>query len=225
MIPIRDVVPSRTFPVVTLAIITANVAAFAYEQSLGSALDPFLADHGLIPSRFSFATLLTSMFLHGGLLHVATNVLYLWIFGDNVEDRIGHGRFVAFYLLCGATAAAAQVLMTPASPVPIVGASGAIAGVMGAYFVLYTRSKIVTLVPIPFFVQLVEVPAVVFLGIWFMLQLVIGLGSVAATASAGPAGGAAVWAHLTGFVTGAAAVRLLRRPERQRVDWWDVTSP
>ncbi|MGE0447447.1 MAG: rhomboid family intramembrane serine protease, partial [Vicinamibacterales bacterium] len=142
----------------------------------------------------------------------------LWIFGDNVEDRMGHGRFLAFYLLCGAAAALAQTYTNPTSLIPMVGASGAIAGVMGAYFVLYPHSRIVTLVPIFFFIQIVEIPAIFFLGIWFLMQFVNGLGSIAVTADGG---GVAFWAHVGGFVAGFIGVLLFRKPERQRVEWWN----
>jgi membrane associated rhomboid family serine protease len=160
------------------------------------------------------------MFLHGGILHVAGNMLYLWIFGDNVEDRMGHWRFLVFYLLCGVAAALVQTIMGPSSVVPMVGASGAIAGVMGAYFVLYPRSRIVTLIPIFFFMQIVEIPAIVFLGIWFLMQFLSGVGSIATTAANQPAGGIAFWAHVAGFLAGVSAVVVFRRPERQRVEWW-----
>jgi membrane associated rhomboid family serine protease len=160
------------------------------------------------------------MFLHGGLLHVGGNMLYLWIFGDNVEDRMGHGRFVVFYLLCGIAAALAQTATVPDSVVPMVGASGAIAGVMGAYFVLYPKSRIVTLLPLFFFFQVIEVPAILFLGIWFLMQFVNGLGSISTVANGQTAGGVAFWAHIAGFVAGISGVVVFRRPERQRVEWW-----
>lgn len=219
MIPLRDVIPSRSTPFVTIAIIVANAAVFAYQLSLGDAGQAFIFRYGLVPVEFSFVTVGTSMFLHGGLLHFGGNMLYLWIFGDNVEDRMGPGRFLAFYVLCGAAAALAQTWMSPSSPIPMVGASGAIAGVMGAYFVMYPRSRIVTLIPIFIFIQLVEVPAVVFLGLWFLLQFVSGLGT-ALGPEAGITGGIAFWAHVAGFVAGLVAVHAFRRPERQRVEWW-----
>jgi len=221
MIPLRDVIPSRTTPVVTISLIAVNVLVFVYEFSLGDRVNEFIIAFGLIPAAFSWVTLLTSMFLHGGFLHVAGNMLYLWIFGDNVEDRFGHGRFVAFYLLCGTVAALAQTIMSPDSVVPMVGASGAIAGVMGAYFVMYPHSRIVTLLPIFIFIQLIEVPAIFFLGIWFLMQFLSGVGSIATAASRQPAGGVAFWAHVAGFVAGVAGVFVFRRPERQRVEWWD----
>jgi membrane associated rhomboid family serine protease len=165
-------------------------------------------------------TLFTSMFLHGGILHVAGNMLYLWIFGDNVEDRLGHGRFLAFYLACGLAAAVAQAYISPDSTIPMVGASGAIAGVMGAYFVLYPHSRIVTLVPLFIFIQIIEVPAIFFLGIWFLMQFLSGIGSIAETAD-GARGGIAFWAHAAGFVAGLLGVLVLKRPERERVEWWN----
>src|SRR5258705_12919980 len=160
------------------------------------------------------------MFLHGGLLHVAGNMLYLWIFGDNVEDRMGHGRFLVFYLLCGVAAALAQTITGPDSVVPMVGASGAIAGVMGAYFVLYPRSRIVTLVTLFIFFQVIEVPAIFFLGIWFVMQFLSGVGSIVSSVRGGPAGGVSFAAHVAGFVAGISGVIVFRRPERQRVEWW-----
>lgn len=220
MIPLRDVIPSRTTPVVTIGLIVVNVVVFLYELSLGDSLDQFIRVWGLVPAEFSLVTLATSMFLHGGILHAAGNMLYLWIFGDNVEDRMGHGRFLAFYLLCGVAAAVGQTVTAPASFVPMVGASGAIAGVMGAYFVLYPRSRIVTLVPLFIFIEIIEVPAIAFLGIWFLMQFLSGVGSIATTAS-GSGGGIAFWAHTAGFVAGLVGVFVFRRPERQRVEWWN----
>ena len=163
MIPLRDIIPSRTTPFVTVTLIVLNTLVFFYQLSLGPAIEEFVLYFGLVPAAFSWITVFTSMFLHGGFLHFAGNMLYLWIFGDNVEDRMGHGRFLFFYLLCGVGAALAQTITDPASVIPMVGASGAIAGVMGAYFVLYPRSRILTLVPIFFFIQLIEVPAIFFL--------------------------------------------------------------
>jgi membrane associated rhomboid family serine protease len=219
VIPLRDIVPSRTTPFVTIALIAANVIVFLFELSLGRAVNDFTVSWGLVPAAFSWITVFTSMFLHAGLLHVAGNMLYLWIFGDNVEDRMGHGRFLVFYLLCGIAAAVAQTVAAPDSMVPMVGASGAIAGVMGAYFVLYPKSRIVTLVPLFFFFQIIEVPAIFFLGIWFLMQFISGLGSIATT-SGDPGSGVAFWAHVAGFVTGITGVFVFRRPERERVEWW-----
>jgi membrane associated rhomboid family serine protease len=221
MIPLRDVIPSRTTPFVTVSLIALNALVFVYELSLGERINDFILYFGLVPAAFSWVAVFTSMFLHGGFLHVGGNMLYLWIFGDNVEDRMGHGRFLVFYLLCGTTAALAQTIMSPDSVVPMVGASGAVAGVMGAYFVLYPHSRIVTLLPLFVFWQIIEVPAIFFLGVWFLMQFLSGVGSVA-TATA-DSGGVAFWAHVAGFVAGVSGVLLFRRPERQRVEWWDRT--
>jgi membrane associated rhomboid family serine protease len=222
VIPLRDVIPSRTTPYVTIALIAVNALVYLYEMTLGDAsLEEFIIYFGLVPAAFSWVAVLTSMFLHGGLLHVGGNMLFLWIFGDNVEDRMGHGRFVVFYLLCGAAAALAQTAMSPDSVVPMVGASGAVAGVMGAYFVLYPHSRIVTLIPLFVFFHVMEVPALVFLGLWFVLQFVSGVGSIAAATGGEPAGGIAFWAHVAGFVAGVSGVLVFRRPERQRVEWWN----
>jgi membrane associated rhomboid family serine protease len=191
MIPLRDVIPTRTTPYVTISLVTLNVLVFLYQFSLGPAVNRFVLTFGLIPAYFSWISVFTSMFLHGGFLHVAGNMLYLWIFGDNVEDRMGHGRFLAFYLLCGVAAALGQTFTAPDSIVPMVGASGAVAGVMGAYFVLYPHSRIVTLLPLFIFIQIIEVPAIFFLGVWFVMQFVSGIGSIAAATQGEPAGGVA----------------------------------
>ena len=221
MIPLRDVIPSRTTPYVTFTLIALNTLVFIYQLSIGAAIEDFILYFGLIPAAFSWVAVMTSMFLHGGLLHFGGNMLYLWIFGDNVEDRMGHGRFLVFYLLCGTAAALAQTISSPDSVLPMVGASGAIAGVMGAYFVLYPRSRIVTLLPLFVFIQIVEVPAIFFLGIWFVMQLLSGVGSMATATGGEPGGGIAFWAHAAGFIAGMSGVLVFRRPERQRVEWWN----
>ncbi|HQZ38936.1 MAG TPA: rhomboid family intramembrane serine protease [Vicinamibacterales bacterium] len=219
MIPIKDVIPSRTWPGVTISIVVVNVAVFLYQTTLPQpALEAFIYARGLVPADFSVVAMVTSMFVHGGFGHVAGNLLYLWIFGDNVEDRLGHGRFVLFYLATGVIAALAQTAMDPDSTIPMVGASGAIAGVMGGYFVLYPQSRVLTLFPFP--LMLFEVPAVFFLGLWFLVQFLNGLGSSMAAAGRDLPGGVAFWAHVMGFVAGVLLVRLMRRPERQRVEWW-----
>jgi membrane associated rhomboid family serine protease len=217
MIPLRDVIPSRTVPVITVTLIVLNAVAWFYEISLPDReLAVFLQHYGVVPADFSPATLVTSMFLHGGWMHVIGNMWWLWIFGDNVEDRLGHGRFIVFYLLCGFAAAVGQMLIDPFSTLPTIGASGAIAGVMGAYFVLYPKSRVLTLVPIFFFIQLIEVPAVVLLGLWFGMQL-LSAGTVAVTAST-QGGGVAFMAHVAGFVVGVLGVFVFRR--RQQPAWW-----
>src|SRR5436305_376365 len=167
MIPLRDVIPSRTTPYITITIIVLNALAWFYELSMPERqLNAFLYFYGVVPASFSAATLITSMFLHGGWMHVIGNMWYLWIFGDNVEDRVGHGRFIFFYLLFGIAAALGQVAIDPTSTLPTIGASGAIAGVMGAYFLLYPQSRVLTLVTIIFFWEIVELPAIVLLGFW-----------------------------------------------------------
>jgi len=219
MIPIKDVIPSRTTPFVTVVLIAVNALVFLYQLGLTpDQFEAFIFTFGLTPAQFSIATLFSSMFVHAGLGHAGGNLLYLWIFGDNIEDRLGHGRFLVFYLAAGVVAALAQMAMDPVSRVPMVGASGAIAGVMGGYFVLYPHSRVLTLFPFP--LMLFEVPAIFFLGLWFVIQFISGLGSLAAAANGGPPGGVAFWAHVMGFVSGVVLVRLMRRPERQRVEWW-----
>jgi membrane associated rhomboid family serine protease len=220
VIPLRDVIPSRTTPYVTIILIVVNVLVFLYQRALGPYVEEFVLQYGLVPAAFSWIAVFTSMFLHGGYLHVGGNMLYLWIFGDNVEDRMGHGRFIVFYVLCGVAAALAQTIANPDSVIPMVGASGAIAGVMGAYFLLFPHSRILTLVPIFFFIQLIEVPAIFFLGIWFLMQFISGLGSIA-TSTTGDMGGIAFWAHFAGFAAGLGAVGIFKKPERQQVEWWD----
>jgi membrane associated rhomboid family serine protease len=208
MFPLSDVIPSRTFPIATITLIVINAIVFLYEATLpDAALRHFVAQYGLIPAYFSWGAVLTSMFLHGGWLHVIGNMLYLWIFGDNVEDRLGHVGYVVFYLAAGTTAALLQVMMAPGSMVPMVGASGAIAGVMGAYFVLYPQSRVLTAVLIFFYLELIEIPAIFFLGIWFLMQLFSGVGSIGAAADTG---GVAFWAHVGGFVSGFAVGGLAR---------------
>src|SRR5258706_12727731 len=221
MIPLRDIVPSRTTPIVTISLIVANVLVFLYELTLGRAVNDFTLYFGLVPAAFSWVAVFTSMFVHGGLFHVGGNMLYLWIFGDHVEDRMGHGRFLVFYLLCGTAAALGQTITAPDSVVPMVGASGAIAGVMGAYFVLYPKSRIVTLVTFVFFFQIIEVPAIFFLGIWFVMQFLSGVGSIGTAAT----GGVAVWAHVGGFLAGLSGVIVFRRPERHGVGWGQRQCP
>jgi membrane associated rhomboid family serine protease len=217
MIPLRDVIPSRTTPYITVTIIAINTVAWAYELLLpAEALPVFLQVYGVVPAEFQPSTLLTSMFLHGGWSHVIGNMWYLWIFGDNVEDRVGHGRFVAFYLLCGFAAAIGQTLMDPDSTLPMIGASGAIAGVMGAYFVLYPRSRVLTLVPLFIFWEVIEVPAIMLLGFWFLIQI-FSAGAIAATASTG--GGVAFVAHAAGFISGVAGIYVFRRRRRTEGYW------
>jgi membrane associated rhomboid family serine protease len=211
MIPLRDVIPSRTFPFVTITIIVLNALAWILELSMSPReLNAFLSAYGVVPADFHVPTLLTSMFLHASWSHIIGNMWYLWIFGDNVEDRCGHGRFVIFYLLCGFAAASGQVAMNSISLLPTIGASGAIAGVMGAYFVLYPQSRVLTLIPI-FWFEIVEVPAIALLGFWFLMQL-FSAGAVATSASS-TGGGVAFAAHVAGFLVGVGGVFVFRKRE------------
>ena len=218
VIPLKDVIPSRTLPVVTVLLIVLNSLAFLFELSLGigsTALMTLVRVYGVVPAAFAPVALLTSMFLHGGWLHFLGNMLYLWIFGDNVEDQLGHARFLFFYLLCGIVAALAHVFMNPASYVPTIGASGAIAGVMGAYFVLFPHSRILALLPLFIYWEVIEVPAIFFLGIWFVMQFFSGVGSIAMGARAA-GGGVAFWAHVAGFLAGMVTVFVFRKPTRRQ---------
>jgi membrane associated rhomboid family serine protease len=231
MFPYRDDNPTLETPVVTLLIIAANVAVWVLVQGMGQ--DPSLAksvcELGLIPAEFlgrvtsgtsiplspgevcvlgvdhHWYTPLSSMFLHGGWLHLIGNMWFLWLFGNNVEDSMGHGRYLGFYLLCGLAAAATQTLVSPDSIAPMVGASGAISGVMGAYIVLYPRVRIHMLVILVIFITRIVVPAYLMLGYWFLLQLVSG-------SAARSEGGVAFWAHVGGFLAGAALITLFRDP-------------
>jgi membrane associated rhomboid family serine protease len=214
MIPLRDTIPHRGPPVMTWAVIAINVAIFGFQTPLSAPqLELYYQRVGIVPARFlqhfggaEVLTLLTSMFVHGGWFHILGNMWSLWIFGDNVEDRMGHGMFVFFYLGCGAAAAALHIALSPSSVVPTIGASGAIAGVMGAYLVLFPHSRVIALIPIVFFIQIIEVPAYFFLVLWFALQLVSGLASLSSR-EASLAHGVAWWAHIGGFAAGMALAR------------------
>jgi membrane associated rhomboid family serine protease len=204
VLPLRDNIPSATRPTVTWLIIAANLLAFFWELSGADVLA-----WTLVPARFTAdpagnaVTVVTAMFLHGGWLHVLGNMLYLWIFGDNVEDRLGHARYALLYLAGGVAAAFAQIAISPGSAVPMLGASGAIAAVLGAYLVLYPRASVYTWVPL--FLGIVPIPAVVWLGLWFVLQLLSGVASLGVQSG----GGVAFFAHVGGFVAGVVLVKLL----------------
>ncbi len=222
MIPLRDENPSRSFPVATVALMGASVAVFLRMASAGDAgLLALVTAYGAVPARIladplgAAPTLLTYTFLHGGWIHLGGNMLYLWVFGDNVEDRMGHAGFVAFYLLAGAAAGLAHTLLAPLSDRPLVGASGAIAGVLGAYLVLFPRARILSLVPLGLFTRVVAVPAVVFLPLWFVLQLVSGLATLGSEAEV-----VAWWAHVGGFVAGVILVPVFVRRRRPPPGWW-----
>lgn len=219
MVPLRDDNPTRITPYVTYALIAINILVFLYELTLTPAqLDAFFRIWAVVPreltATFSGAviaagppewlTLFTSQFLHGGFLHVAGNMLFLWIFGNNVEDRLGHVKYLVFYLSCGALAALAQWFFSSGSSIPSLGASGAIAGIMGAYILRYPQAQVLTLIPLGFFFTTVRLPAVLFLGFWFLQQALYGLASLQAPTNIGmESGGIAYWAHAGGFVFGA----------------------
>jgi len=219
MFPLSDVIPSRTRPVVTVSLIALNTLMFLYQLWLDEqTMVRLVYDLGVIPAHLSYRDIVTSMFLHGDFLHFIGNMVFLWIFGDNVEDRVGHAGFLLFYLGTGGLAALAQVLANPASLAPMIGASGAIAGVMGAYFVLYPHSRILTAVFFFLFLDIIEIPAIFFLGVWFLLQVVHG------SLSAGvDGGGVAFWAHAGGFAAGLlTGVYLRGRDRATRAYWRDV---
>ena len=221
MIPLRDVIPSRTRPGVTIALIVFNGLVFLFQSTLSErTAEAFVVTFAVVPAHFSLPNVFTAMFVHAGVAHLAGNLLFLWIFGDNVEDRLGHGRFILFYLACGFVAAFAQTALDPDSLIPMVGASGAIAGVMGAYLVLYPHSRVLMLFPFP--PMLFELPAVFFLGLWFFVQFLSGIGTLPIFQSQEITGGVAFWAHVAGFGCGLALVVAMRRKERMGVDWWDT---
>jgi membrane associated rhomboid family serine protease len=236
MLPLFDDVPSRRAPLATGALIALNVLAFLFELALpDDALDALVHLHGVVPARWSdpdwaasagyppagWTPFLTSQFLHGGWLHLVANLWTLWLFGDNVEDRMGRPRFVLFYLACGVAAGLAHAAAAAGSTVPAIGASGAIAGVLGAYLVLFPRARLVMLLPILFYPLFFEIPAVLYLGFWFFGQVASGAASLGGAEDA--AGGVAWWAHVGGFVAGLATCWLFldRRWRRVREDGLD----
>ncbi|HET8923771.1 MAG TPA: rhomboid family intramembrane serine protease [Candidatus Acidoferrum sp.] len=219
-IPLKDLNPSRAYPFINYTLILLNVAAFLYEFNLRLTLTPraydaFLFTYSVVPTRFlgfldghtsfevAFLPLLTSMFLHGGLLHLAGNMLFLWIFGDNVEDSLGHLPYLFFYLVCGVGAGLLQSFFSLHSNIPALGASGAISGVMGSYILLYPRARVLTLI----FIFVVPIPAVFVLGLWFVMQFLSGIDAL----GAGVMGGVAWWAHIGGFLLGMLLTSLLER--------------
>ena len=226
MFPLKDDNPSHSTPIVTTGLILANVLVFLYQFSLevgdgqgARAGEAFIKEFGLVPCRLTgfdrdcpsgldlpspVLTIFSSMFMHGGLFHIAGNMLYLWIFGNNVEDTLGHARYLIFYLASGVAAALAQTAIGPGSPVPMVGASGAVSGVLGAYLLLFPHAHVTTLIVLGFFFRLVKIPAVIVLGFWIVVQVITGLGSF------GASGGVAFFAHIGGFVAGMGLLFVLR---------------
>jgi rhomboid family protein len=243
MIPLKDDVPSRALPFVTVGLIGLNVLAFLYQMSLGidsrgpdaGAAEAFVSEFGVIPCRLTqscpdtllraaddfphpWVTVFTSMFMHGGLLHVGGNMLYLWIFGDSVEDTLGHLRFLAFYLASGVAAAVGQTLVSPGSIVPMIGASGAVSGVLGGYLLLFPHATILTLFTFGFFIRFVHVPALIVLGFWIVLQLLNGYVTYSAQAMGrGETGGVAWFAHIAGFLGGMVLLFLFRPRQSRRL--------
>jgi len=215
MIPIRDAIRSKNFPAVNFTIIGLNIIAFLWQLAQGPNLQEALHLYGIVPLRYhdpelsahlttfqQYLPFLTSMFLHGGFLHIIMNMWFLYIFGDNIEDRLGHIRYFIFYLFCGVAAGLVHLFTNWNSNIPTIGASGAISGVMGAYLLLYPRSKIMTLIPIFFFFQFVEIPAFIFLGYWILIQL------FSASLTPRNVGGIAFWAHIGGFITGLLFIKI-----------------
>lgn len=225
MIPLRDRNPTYTTPVVNIFLIVVNVIVFLYQLSLGPAAEQrFVFQFALIPAALpaafsgnanitladAFVPYLTSMFLHGGFLHLAGNMLFLWVFGDNIEDRLGHVRYLIFYVICGLAAGFAHTLTNAGSVIPTVGASGAISGVLGAYLILFPGARVLTLIPILVFFYTIELPAFVLLGLWFVIQFFSGI------ADTGAGGGVAWWAHIGGFLFGMLMIKIFAPPVRRR---------
>lgn len=217
MIPLKDTVRTRIFPIVNLFLIGLNIYIFFRQLSLDYfQLNAAIFTYGLIPERLvadlaagrivsALKPLLTYQFMHSGWLHVGSNMLYLWIFGDNIEDRLGHVKYLLFYLLMGVIAGMVQVFLDPLSPVPIIGASGAVAGILGAYLVSCPRARVIALVPFLFLFTVAEIPAVIFLGLWFVLQVFSGLTSIGVDVNV------AWWAHIGGFIAGLGMVNFFGR--------------
>lgn len=221
MIPLKDENPTSTYPYVTVGLIGLNILVFIFEISLGSNLQHFMNRYGAIPAFVldmaapveyppPYITIFTSMFLHAGFFHVGGNMLYLWIFGNNIEDSMGHFRFIIFYFLCGIVAVYTFSAVNPSSTIPMVGASGAVSGVLGAYLLLFPRAKVLTLIPLGFYIQIVRVPAIFVLGLWIFIQIINGM------ASGGTGGGVAWFAHIGGFLAGLVLINLFKKRRRIR---------
>jgi membrane associated rhomboid family serine protease len=222
MFPLRDTQPSYSRPLITVLIIILNAVVFLHEVSLDEySRNYFIAHYGLIPARFHFSAILTSMFMHGGWMHIIGNMWFLWIFGDNVEDAFGHFKYLVFYFLCGIAAGMTQFFFSQGSRLPMVGASGAIAGVMGAYLIKFPKSRIVTLVFIFIFFTTIEVPASLMLAYWFLIQFFSGVGTIGYSHVS--QGGTAFFAHIGGFIAGMILVGVLGTRQiyvrRRDVNW------
>lgn len=231
MLPLKDTIPSRSFPAVNWALLAANVVVFLFMARDARLAEAWINELALVPVRLlanpldptELLTIFTSMFMHGGWFHLFSNMLALYIFGDNVEDSMGSQRYLIFYLLCGVAAALTHVFFNPSSPIPTVGASGALSGVLAAYLLFYPSARVITLIPIFFLPWLVEIPAVVYLGIWFISQLANGVFSILIDVQA--MGGVAWWAHIGGFVAGLALAPLFRQRRYVRRYYRDQYYP
>lgn len=224
MIPIKDQIPTRRVPIVNYLLIAANIFVFILQWMAGQNQEALVYRFALIPANFTanldlfnISDIFSSMFMHAGLAHLGGNMLYLWIFGDNVEDSMGSAKYLLFYLVGGVIASLAHIFTNPASQIPTVGASGAIAAVLGAYIVLYPRSRVLTFIPLGFFMRLTSVPAIIVLGLWFILQLFNGVLSIGAA----DVGGVAFWAHIGGFLAGVVLAKVFesRRRAESVVRW------
>jgi membrane associated rhomboid family serine protease len=220
MFPIYDNVPTKKFPLITVALIVLNSMVFLYQVSLGERFAEFIYSMGLLPYEIThnidlfpygpspiYLTIFSSMFMHGSIIHLLGNMLFLWIFGNNVEDYLGRKKFIIFYLICGVAAAVTQIFINSGSKVPMVGASGAIAGVLGAYLLLYPRAKVTTVIIFVFFIRLIKIPAVVVLGFWIIYQFLYGISSLAVRTGEG---GVAWFAHIGGFICGVILIKLFQ---------------
>lgn len=221
MLPLKDDIRTSTRPIVTYVILGVNIAVFLYQVSLGAALDSFVKQFGAVPYLLfhptgvtSYTRLLTSMFMHGSFMHILGNMLFLWIFADNIEDRLGHIRFLVFYILCGIAGALLHAVTAPNSTVPMIGASGAISGVLGAYIYLYPKARVLALVPLGFFLRVTYLPSVIFLGLWFLFQFLYGISSLGARG-----GGVAYFAHIGGFVVGLLFALPFKKRKRKNAEY------
>lgn len=227
MIPLRDNIPSYSKPVVNYTIIIMNTLVYVYQYFLLPThyeIENFVYTYGFIPARFLYEfpetvyTILTAMFIHGGFLHFLGNMWFLYIFGDNVEDRFGHFKYLIIYLICGVAATFLQFILNPSSRIPMIGASGAISGVLGAYFIFYPSAGVLTLMLFGFFSRIVVIPAVIFLGLWFIFQFLSGTQSLALQVAIGrEVGGVAYWAHIGGFLCGLFFALVSKNKRRRRV--------
>jgi membrane associated rhomboid family serine protease len=221
--PLYDENPTETFPLITLSIIAINIAVFLYELSLGPQLTQFINTYAMVPATITqgqqYITIFTAMFLHGGFIHIFGNMLYLWIFGNNIEDTLGHLKFLFFYFLAGIGGAIGHLIVSPLSTVPTLGASGAIAGVLGAYIILFPHARVVTAVLILYFIRIIRLPAILVIGFWIVIQFLSGIASITAQPTFNQAASSVAWfAHIGGFLAGIILIFVL--PARRKQDSW-----